>query len=60
MTTTPSRMRLIAGLFGAAFMAAATLGLAGCNKRENPPTTTTTPPATDSMPASPPASAASQ
>jgi hypothetical protein len=73
-TKTPTGTRAIAGLLGALFLAAATGGLAGCNKRENPPattadtpsTSTTTPPpaptlpASESMPAMPAASAASQ
>jgi hypothetical protein len=75
-TKTPAGTRVIAGLLGALFLAAAGAGLAGCNKRENPPaattdsspssSTTTTPapaptlPASDSMPATPAASAASQ
>jgi hypothetical protein len=39
-TTTPTTARTIAGLLGATLVAAATVGLAGCNKRDNPPTTT--------------------
>ena len=39
-TTTPTTARTIAGLLGATLVAAATVGLAGCDKRENPPTTT--------------------
>jgi len=65
MTTTPTTARTIAGLLGATLLAAATFGLAGCNKRDNTATTTTTPSTTspaasDSMPPPPSASAASQ
>ncbi|MGM9486324.1 hypothetical protein [Ideonella sp. YS5] len=66
MTTTPTTARTIAGLLGATLLAAATFGLAGCNKRDNTTATVTTTPSTtmpaasDSMPASPSASAASQ